>query len=115
MIPASFNTWFQEHGGSDARPKDFVARGADPGGTERTGTAASLHDDPFGFGSTIACDSGRGRWAPFGGSRPFGRHDGEACAQVDHAVPKKSPRRATRLPRTRPQAGLFPPRSRCTW
>ena len=50
-----------------------------------------------------------------GGSRPVGRHDGEACAQVDHAVPEKSPRRVTRSPRTRPQAGLFPPRWRCTW
>ena len=31
------------------------------------------------------------------------------------AVPEESPRRVTRSSRTRPQAGLFPPRSRCTW
>ena len=36
-------------------------------------------------------------------------------AEVDHAVLEKSPRRVTRSPRTRPQAGLFPPRWRCTW
>src|SRR5512135_133691 len=102
MIPASLSTWFQEHGGSDARPKDFVAYRTDLGRTERAPTAASLHDDSCGLGSTIACDSGRGRWARFGASCPLGRHDREACAQVDHAVLEKSPRRVTRSPRPRP-------------
>ena len=78
-----------------------------PGGTERTGATASLHDDPFRFGSTITrvilgvADG----LALVDVARLVGMTE-KHVAQVDHAVLEKSPRRVTRSPRTRPQAVL---------
>src|SRR5512135_3218459 len=114
MISAS-HPRITTQGGTDEGPQFVVARGLVRGGAEPTGTAPSLHDDLAGPGPAVSRGPrGRRRPAP-GGSRSAGRPDGEARAEVGPAVPEGSPGRVARPPRPRPQAGLFPPRSRCTW